>query len=475
MNAQLTVATQILLVLALGCGGTMHTGTAKRPTNDKPAADGTCPSGQSLCGTGAFVICVDLQNDPDHCGTCDRTCSTGIACQAGVCQQTLCTSGPIPLSGQPTTTAPSSLSPTLARELLADVNGDGRQDLVAWFGGYADLDVRSFRVSLGQAGGGFGAPDTYQASASVIEILVMDVNADGADDLLLFAQSYAQTVTQAYRVELWLGSADGHLTRSETAGGSGDTVTGMMAIADLSGDGWPDLVIQKPDLDSTHPGSIDVYLSDSLGALHLSKSYASGWGGVFMTIIRDWNGDGSPDLSLINDGVQILYNRGDGTFDAAVNCGLALGVGGGQGFVVEDFNHDGRMDMALTRSRSRIGVMLGTGGCGFAPFDYYTVPGSGAGLLQAADMNGDGILDLVSVSAVTSTDTSNPSLVVTEDNLLTVLLGRGDGTFELQTPSTLLGPDVSDVIIGEVSGDHRPDVVVTTFGGQSQTWENGCQ
>ncbi len=469
-----------LLVVALGCGGTMHTGTAKRPNNNKPAADGSCPVGQTLCGTGRFVICVDLQNDPAHCGACDRTCPAGIACQTGVCQQTVCASGPIPLSGQPTTTAPSPMiSATWAHELLADVNGDGRPDLVEWMHGYADADLSSFRVSLGQPAGSFGPPDTYQASANVSQILFMDVNADRADDLLVFTQKYQPTVTQDFWVELWLGSPDGHLTRSESAGVSGESVTSMMAIADLSGDGWPDLVIQKPDLDSSHPGSIDVYLSDSLGALHLSKSYETGWGSVFQTIVRDWNGDGSPDLAVINDGVQILYNRGDGTFDAIVNCGLALGLGAGADVVVEDFNRDGWTDLALDYSRSRIGVMLGTGGCGFSPIDYYTLPGSEEGFpgdpLQAADMNGDGILDLVGVSVVTGPYASNPSVLVTQDHLLNLLLGRGAGTFELQTPSISLGPDVSDVVIGEVSGDHRPDVVVATSDGQTRTWENGCQ
>ncbi|HEX7598511.1 MAG TPA: hypothetical protein VF518_09870, partial [Polyangia bacterium] len=67
-----------LAVLGLGCGGTLNAGTAKKPVNNKPADDGTCPSGRSLCGTGVFAICVDPQNDPEHCGACDRVCSPGI-------------------------------------------------------------------------------------------------------------------------------------------------------------------------------------------------------------------------------------------------------------------------------------------------------------------------------------------------------------------------------------------------------------
>ena len=111
MRAQHYFASELLIgliVLGLGCGGTLKTGTAKKPDNNKPAADGTCPSGQSLCGIGVFAICVDLQNDPNHCGTCGGTCSPGIACQAGLCQQTVC-SGVVSFSSQ-SGTSPSDAS-----------------------------------------------------------------------------------------------------------------------------------------------------------------------------------------------------------------------------------------------------------------------------------------------------------------------------------------------------------------------------
>ncbi len=89
MRAQHSFTSELvicLMGLVVGCGGTINTGTAKKPVNNKPAADGTCPIGQTLCGVGVFAICVDLQDDPNHCGTCDRACSPGIACQTGICQ-----------------------------------------------------------------------------------------------------------------------------------------------------------------------------------------------------------------------------------------------------------------------------------------------------------------------------------------------------------------------------------------------------
>jgi hypothetical protein len=488
-----------LMGLVMGCGGTMNTGTAKKPVNNKPAADGTCPTGRSLCGVGRFAICVDLQSDPGYCGACDRACSPGIACQAGVCQQTACTGATVPLAGQPTTgvfttddggiTGPISAYFN-SSQILADVNGDGRLDLVeglTFYGNCPDcgVDFTTFRVSLGQPAGGFAPPDSYHASANIVQIFATDVNSDGMADLYVVSSAYSNSAVAPYHVELWLGQKDGHLRRSDTAGLSADGNGGFgIAIGDLSGDGWPDLIMQTPDSNLEDPPKMSVYLSDSTGALHLSQTFVAWAGEAF---IRDWNRDGSPDLVMMWSTMEILYNRGDGTFEPPLDCGLSVGWGvwGQEDVVLEDFNRDGWMDLAVGDGyrSNRVDVMLGLGGCGFAPISFYDLPGNGGGngFLRAADMNGDGILDLVSVTAVSGPDPKDPNGLATvlTDNLLALLLGNGDGTFRSPDTAISLGPNpISDVAIGEVSGDQRPDIVVSSAGGQTgqtSTWENTCQ
>jgi len=204
-------------LMILGCGGTMHTGTAKKPVTNKPADDGTCPDGRSVCGTGNFAVCEDLQADPSHCGACNHACSPGIACQAGVCQQTLCT-GTVSVSGQPPTTLPDAGDAQLgmAIELLADVNADGRPDLVQWQQYAGAFSLNSFRVSQARPGGGFAAPDTYQTTFDVRNILAADANNDGVGDLLVF--STADYTQPPSRLDVWLGHGDGKLTRSRVNG-----------------------------------------------------------------------------------------------------------------------------------------------------------------------------------------------------------------------------------------------------------------
>src|SRR4051812_11117110 len=148
-----------LFALGGGCGGLLETGTARTPDKHKPAADGSCPEQQTACGTDAFALCVDLQADPAHCGTCDHACTPGIVCQAGACQQTVCTASTSPFSGQQTT-GPVDWNHK-GRQVLGDVNGDGRLDLIRWQ--YDPInDLKTFQVSLG-AQGTFAAPVTYRA------------------------------------------------------------------------------------------------------------------------------------------------------------------------------------------------------------------------------------------------------------------------------------------------------------------------
>jgi hypothetical protein len=193
--------------------------------------------------------------------------------------------------------------------------------------------------------------------------------------------------------------------------------------------------------DSAHLPS--VFLADATGAFHNGtplpvKPNSALWR------VQDWNGDGFPDALITGpptwDSLSVCLNKGNGTFEAEMECGVFLGWY----TVVADFDHDGHMDLAYGLQGRGVEVLMGTGGCQFRPIAEYPLSGTVANLAYA-DLDGDGIGDLVAA---------------TDDGSVYLLRGARDGTFQV----TLLrsGPACGAacwLLVGDVTGDGKPDLV----------------
>src|SRR6267154_1580136 len=125
-------------------------------------------------------------------------------------------------------------------------------------------------------------------------------------------------------------------------------------------------------------------------------------------------------------------------------------VNGSPHFATGDFNHDGKIDLAVPNgSGSTVSVLLGNGDGTFqAPVIYNTDTNGNAYALAVGDFNADGNPDL----AVTNIGTGSATI--------SVLLGNGDGTFQLQVPY-VVGNHPSAVVVGDFNGDGDADVAVT--------------
>ena len=408
------------------CDQTLRTGRVGNTIN-APAPDGTCHAGQSVCGSGAFAQCLDLQNDRTHCGACNNACLPGIACTSGACQQVPC-SGSVTVSTQATPTDPGS-SPNSA--ILADINGDGRPDLVSWgmFDGVYLEKV--FQVALGKAGGGFAPATAYPTSRIPSSIVAGDSNTDGFQDLYVIGWS-------SCGVELWLGHADGNPTLAnrgtEIAGCEDATLT------DLNGDGKLDLVATMVNAWPT------VFLADANGEFHVGTTGCTAGG----TLVWDWNGDGFPDLVALFPTLGVCLNKGNGMFDDLVDCGVVTRsveyVGEPtQVAVLGDLNRDGHPDFAFAMDNS-VDVLLGMGGCQFQPMLEYPLTDL-VQVLASGDVNGDGLLDLVAL---------------TRDGTVFLLLAGPDGTFQVVSYSvggTLGFQSGGSLVVGDVTGDGKADIV----------------
>jgi hypothetical protein len=172
-----------------------------------------------------------------------------------------------------------------------------------------------------------------------------------------------------------------------------------IAVADVTGDGWPDLILA-----GTGRGSVTVIpnhgVEDGDGGERFrpARDYVVG-GGPFEIAIGDLNGDGRLDIAVANadsDSVTLLFNSGDGHFAAPTNLPVA---GNPRGIALGDFNRDGRLDIAVTRfAAAELDVLFGVGNGTFPERRSYGAPVNPQGL-AVGDFNRDGWQDVAVAAA----------------------------------------------------------------------------
>jgi Bacterial Ig-like domain (group 3)/FG-GAP-like repeat len=345
---------------------------------------------------------------------------------------------------------------------VADVNGDGKPDLLVtnMYAGNGNYSRGSVGVLLGNGDGTFKPAVSYDSGGEyAYSVAVADVNADGKPDLLV-ANYCADSACATGGVGVFLGNGDGTF-KPAVSYDSGGQVALSVAVADVNGDGRPDLIVANQCTSGLcHDGAAGVLLGNGDGTFQAAISYDSGGNGTDSVAVADANGDGKLDLLVLNQGanpngnpdgrVAVLLGRGDGTFQGALT--FAPGGDWAYSVAVGDVNGDGKPDLIVAdqlTSGGAIAVLLGKGDGTFQPAVSYSSGGRYAESVAIADVNHDGKLDL---------------LVANYDGTVGVLLGNGDGTFHAVVTYSSGGNYSYSVAVADVNGDGQLDLLVA----------NGC-
>ncbi len=309
-----------------------------------------------------------------------------------------------------------------------------------------------------------------------------DVDEDGWSDLAVTHNNLFTYVT------VQLNPADSYLSAPQAPSGGQLDEANPLTFGYLDADTHLDLIVAP-----YYQGEVSTFLGDGSGDFAFVGSYSVGGDLGTDVAVGDLTGDGFPDVVVSMTanpslgGLWFLPGNGDGTLGAgqqldsgdywAVELGhidgdlhldivtddyvylgdgmggftVFPGVGGG---AIADFNGDGEADLAdgFSNSSTDIVVRLGNGDGTFAPGVAYPGGAWGGHSLLAVDITGDGIVDLVETGGFDG------------GGGIAVLPGNGDGTFGVAHRSRTGFGFGLDVAVADLNHDGFLDAVVSVHG-----------
>jgi hypothetical protein len=257
-------------------------------------------------------------------------------------------------------------------------------------------------------------------------------------------------------VFILLGKGDGTFTNGTTITTTSPFEPTSVVVGDFDGDGDQDLAV----LSANGIGSVNIYLGHGDGTFGTAKNFkvATSNSGSRLLAVGDFDEDGIQDLVATNsslNNVSVLLGNGDGTFNTAVSYSVNTSGNLGQqpwNVVVGDINQDGHLDLAVASDTAgSVSILQGRGDGTFRAAIYVTTGGQQVGSVSLADFDGDGYPDLATTSA--------------PDNTVYVLINNGHNTIGFGTPKPYAmtgGPYY--LTIGDFNRDGFPDIISANNG-----------
>lgn len=340
----------------------------------------------------------------------------------------------------------STINPVLA---VADFNGDGRPDVLEQGSG-------TLLVLLGNGDGSFQAPISSPLVQGLGSVAAVDLNGDGKADVVGMCCSGG--VTYGSTLFVYISKGDGTFSPAVqyNLGFVPQYPGASLTVGDFNGDGKIDAAVSASG--STQAGEEIVFLGNGDGTFQTTPKISPTLWAVYNAVSGDFNGNGNLDLGLVGcknttsctTSTFILAGNGDGTFQAPVAA--IANIAFYSPLVAADLNGDGKLDLVVGSVYGPMGIYLGNGDGTFSDTANYL--GAAAAI---ADFNGDGKLDLAVGGGSVGGELAQKDAV---------LLGNGDGTFQGLPDAPLpfsIGPAIlgaNEAVVGDFEKSGFPDVAV---------------
>ncbi len=315
-----------------------------------------------------------------------------------------------------------------------DFNNDGIPDLVV--GNNQGTSGYGISVLLGKGDGRFQNALNAAKGIGTLAMTVGDFNGDGKLDVAV--AGYVGTEQNV--IQILLGKGDGTFTTGQTITLTQNASASSLTTADFNGDGKLDLALASQQL--------ILYKGAGNGTFTQAASITvSSQNAPAQVLVGDFNGDGKADLSVSDYfDLYVLFNTGNFTFNTVKVANAADGVFG----VPVDVNQDGITDLLVSyytcstvkgNSCPNWEVLLGSRSGTFKKSASMIVD-SGTGFygVTAADINGDGINDLIGLGIYD----------------LVIYFGNPDGSYQ-STPLLVPNSGLDDLVAADFNRDGKID------------------
>ena len=342
---------------------------------------------------------------------------------------------------------------TPINEVIGDIDGDGKPDMVVVNDGANTVSVLRNTATNGSIGSGsFAIKVDFTTGSGPRTVAIGDIDGDGKPDLVV--TNYTSNTISVLRNT----STSGTISFATKVDFTTNTSAFGVAIGDIDGDGKLDLAVSNYG-----SSNVSVYRNlSSIGNISFAThiDFATGSYPVNLAI-GDIDGDGIPDISVVNAGsstVSVLRNLSViGTVNFATHVDFATGTTP-NGLAIGDLDGDGIPDVAVSNyGANTVSVLRNTSTSGTVSFATHVDLATGTGPLfvTIGDISGDGKPDLVVANPGANTVSVLRS-VASSGSITT-------GSFATHV-DFLTGSSPYTVTVGDLDGDGLPDMVVTNVG-----------